>query len=93
MGSVRCAVGGGQCAVGGGWCAVGSVRCAVGGVRILPRTGGSEFELFSSNITRATKHRRMSWAGHVARMGEKRNAYRILVGKTLRIGIMWKTWM
>jgi hypothetical protein len=27
------------------------------------------------------KARRMRWAGHVARMGEKRNAYRILVGK------------
>jgi hypothetical protein len=27
------------------------------------------------------KSRRMSWAGHVARMGEKRNAYRILMGK------------
>jgi hypothetical protein len=25
--------------------------------------------------------RRMRWAGHLARMGEKRNAYRILVGK------------
>jgi hypothetical protein len=25
--------------------------------------------------------RRMRWAGHVARVGEKRNAYRILVGK------------
>jgi hypothetical protein len=25
--------------------------------------------------------RRMRWAGHVARMGEKRNAYRILMGK------------
>jgi hypothetical protein len=25
--------------------------------------------------------RRMRWAGHVARMGEKRNAYKILVGK------------
>jgi hypothetical protein len=25
--------------------------------------------------------RRMRWAGLVARMGEKRNAYRILVGK------------
>jgi hypothetical protein len=25
--------------------------------------------------------RRMSWAGHAALMGEKRNAYRILVGK------------
>jgi transposase len=27
------------------------------------------------------KSRRMRWAGHVALMGEKRNAYRILVGK------------
>jgi hypothetical protein len=27
------------------------------------------------------KSRRVRWAGHVARMGEKRNAYRILVGK------------
>jgi hypothetical protein len=26
------------------------------------------------------KSRRMRWAGHVARIGEKRNAYRILVG-------------
>jgi hypothetical protein len=27
------------------------------------------------------KSRRMRWAGHVARMEEKRTAYRILVGK------------
>jgi hypothetical protein len=27
------------------------------------------------------KSRKMRWAGYVARMGEKRNAYRILVGK------------
>jgi hypothetical protein len=27
------------------------------------------------------KSRRMRWAGHVARIREKRNAYRILVGK------------
>jgi hypothetical protein len=26
------------------------------------------------------KSRRMRWAGHVARMGEKRDAYRILLG-------------
>jgi hypothetical protein len=30
---------------------------------------------------RVIKLRRMRWEGHVARMGEKRNAYRILVGK------------
>jgi hypothetical protein len=28
------------------------------------------------------KSRRMRLAGHVTRMGEKRNSYRILVGKT-----------
>jgi hypothetical protein len=27
------------------------------------------------------KSRRMRWAGHVARMGEKINVYRLLVGK------------
>jgi hypothetical protein len=27
------------------------------------------------------KSRKMRWAGHVARMGETRNAYRILMGK------------
>jgi hypothetical protein len=27
------------------------------------------------------KSRRMRWPGHAARMGEKRNAYRMLVGK------------
>jgi hypothetical protein len=38
--------------------------------------------LYSSpSIIRVIKSRRMRWAGHVARMGEKRNAYRILVGK------------
>jgi hypothetical protein len=35
--------------------------------------------LYSSPI-RMIKLRKMRWAGHVARMGEKRNAYRILVG-------------
>jgi hypothetical protein len=33
------------------------------------------------NIIRMIKSRRMRWAGHVARMGEKRKVYRILVGK------------
>jgi hypothetical protein len=38
--------------------------------------------LYSSpNIIRMMNSRRMRWAGHVARMGPKRNAYRILVGK------------
>jgi hypothetical protein len=51
-------------------------------------TGGSRklhneelHNLYSSrSIIRMMKSRRMKWAGHVARMGEKRNAYRILVG-------------
>jgi hypothetical protein len=39
-------------------------------------------DLYSSpSIIRTMKSRRMRWAGHVARMGEKRNAYRLLVGK------------
>jgi hypothetical protein len=33
------------------------------------------------NIIRVIKSGRMRWAGHVARMGEKRGAYRILVGR------------
>jgi len=38
--------------------------------------------LYSSpNIMRVIKSRRMRWAGHVARMGEVRGAYRDLVGK------------
>ena len=35
----------------------------------------------SSNIVRVIKSRRMRWAGHVARIGEERGAYRVLVGK------------
>jgi hypothetical protein len=38
--------------------------------------------LYSSpNIIRIIKSRRMRWAGHVARTGEKWNVYRLLVGK------------
>jgi hypothetical protein len=40
------------------------------------------YNLYSSpTILRMIKSRRMRWAGHVARMWEARNAYRILVGK------------
>ena len=39
-------------------------------------------DLYSSpNTVRVIKSRRMRWAGHVARMGEERGAYRVLVGK------------
>jgi hypothetical protein len=40
------------------------------------------WDLYSSpSIIRIIKPRRMRWEGHVARMGDKRNAYRLLVGK------------
>jgi len=35
----------------------------------------------SPNIIRVIKSRRMRYAGHVACMGERRVAYRVLVGK------------
>jgi hypothetical protein len=35
----------------------------------------------SPNIIRVIKSRRMRWAEHIARMGEKKNAYNILIGK------------
>jgi hypothetical protein len=39
-------------------------------------------DLYSSpSIIRIIKSRRMRWAGHVARMRENRNTYRLLVGK------------
>jgi hypothetical protein len=39
-------------------------------------------DLYSSpNIMRVVKSRRMRWASHVARMGERRGIYIILVGK------------
>jgi hypothetical protein len=39
-------------------------------------------DLYSSpSVIRMIRSRRMRWAGHVARMWVKRNAYRLLVGK------------
>jgi hypothetical protein len=38
--------------------------------------------LYSSpDIIRQVKSRRIRWAGHVARMGEERKLYKVLVGK------------
>jgi hypothetical protein len=40
------------------------------------------YGLYSSpNIVRVIKSRRMRWTGHVARMGEGRGVYRVLVGR------------
>jgi hypothetical protein len=52
----------------------------IGGWRKLP--DDELHNLYSlPSIIRMMKSRRMLWAGHVAQMGENRNAYRILVGK------------
>jgi hypothetical protein len=43
---------------------------------------GELHNLYSSpDSIRQIKSRRMRWAGHVARIGEGRNVYRVLVGK------------
>ena len=36
------------------------------------------------NFIRVTKSIKMRWAGHVARMGERRGAYRVSVGRPER---------
>jgi len=35
----------------------------------------------SPNVVRVIKSRRMRWAGHVAQMVKRRDAYRVLVGR------------
>jgi hypothetical protein len=45
----------------------------------------------SPNIVRVIKSRRMRWAGHVARMGERRGVHRVLVEKTLGKETTWET--
>jgi len=35
----------------------------------------------SNNIFRVIKSRRMRWAGHVARIGERRSIFQVLLGK------------
>jgi len=45
---------------------------------------------------RVIKSRRMRWAGHVARMGEERGVYRVLVGKPegrRPLGRPWHRWV
>jgi hypothetical protein len=52
--------------------------------------------LYSSPSIRIITSRRMRWTGNVARMVEKRNAYRILVGKPegrRRLGRRRRRWM
>ena len=49
----------------------------------------------SLNFVRVIKSREMKWIGHVARMGEGRSAFRVLVGKTegkSLLGSPWRRW-
>jgi hypothetical protein len=39
----------------------------------------------SADVIKVMKSRRMSWPGHVARMGDMRSAYTVLVGKPKEI--------
>jgi hypothetical protein len=56
------------------------LRLLTGGCRKLHNE--ELHNLYSSpSIIRVIKSRRMRWAGHAARMEERRNAYRILLGK------------
>ena len=49
-------------------------------------------DLFCSpNFVRVIKSRRMRWAGHVTRMGERRGVYRVLVGKPEGKETTWET--
>jgi len=54
-------------------------------------------DLYSSlNTVRVVKSRRMRWAGHVARMGEERVVYRVLLGKPEGKRPLWgprRRWM
>jgi hypothetical protein len=56
--------------------------------------------LYSSpDIVRQVTSRRVRWAGHVARMGEERKAYKVLVGKPegkrplVRPRSRWEDWI
>jgi hypothetical protein len=49
-------------------------------------TGELNYLNSSPNIVRLVKSRRMRWTEHVARMGERRVVYRVLVGKPERRG-------
>jgi len=44
----------------------------------------------SPNIVRVIKSRRMIWAGHMARMGEEREVYSVLVGKPEGKRPLWR---
>jgi hypothetical protein len=46
---------------------------------------------YSPNTFRVIKSIRMRWAGHVARMGERRGVCKVLVGKPEKKETTWET--
>jgi hypothetical protein len=47
-----------------------------------PNSGQNQnVRITNESFEKVAKSRRMRWAGHVARMGEGRGAYRVLVGR------------
>jgi hypothetical protein len=59
----------------------GPERHELMGERRKLHNGGLHNLYPSTHIIRQIKSRRTRWAVHVARMGEERNVYRVLVGK------------
>jgi hypothetical protein len=59
----------------------GPKRDEVTGERRKLHSGELHIFYSSPDIIRQIKLKRLRWAGHVARMGEGRNVYRVLVGK------------
>jgi hypothetical protein len=54
------------------------------------------FRNISITSFKTEKSRRMTWAGHVARIGEERGVYRVLVGKPQgkrQLGRPWRRWV
>ena len=51
------------------------------GNREWRRLRNEELYMYSPNIIPVIKSRRMRWAGNVARKGERRDTYRVLVGR------------
>jgi hypothetical protein len=47
----------------------------------MDQVTGEWRRVHSKDITEPLKSRRMRWLGHVACMGERRGAYRVMVGK------------
>jgi len=60
----------------------GSERDEVSGDRRTPHDEGLHEFYSSPNFIGVIKSRRMGWAGQVAPMGERRDAYRDLVGRS-----------